>query len=135
MNWYLRDGSQKRLYFLREIGSISKLNHLDQKILNEEAAKETISVTSNNADPFDVLLPKEAIKLISLLIIPRIFFVQNIFHSYRVLEKENIIIKIFLFDQTRVEGCILDKIFLDVIHIIIHLKILLITHLPILLLR
>ena len=135
MNWYLRDGSQKRLYFLREIGSISKLNHLDQKILNEEAAKETISVTSNNADPFDVLLHKEAIKLISLLIIPRIFFVQNIFHSYRVLEKENIIIKIFLFDQTRVEGCILDKIFLDVIHIIIHLKILLITHLPILLLR
>jgi len=56
VNWYLRDGSQKRLYFLREIGSRCKINHFNQKILNEEAAEETISVTSNYADPFDVLL-------------------------------------------------------------------------------
>ena len=134
MNWYLRDGPQKLLYFLREIGSISKLNHLDQKILNEEAAKETISVTSNNADPFDVLLPKELIKLISLLIIPRIFFVQNIFHSHRVLEKGNIIIKIFLLDQVRIEVCVLNFITQVVIDVVIHsILIMLITRLPVLL--
>jgi len=41
---------------LREIGSRSKIDHFDQKILNEEAAEETISITSNYADPFDILL-------------------------------------------------------------------------------
>jgi len=52
----LRDGIKKLLYFLREIGSKNKINHFNQKILNEEATEETISITSNYADPFDVLL-------------------------------------------------------------------------------
>jgi len=41
---------------LREIGSRSQINHFNQKILNEEAAEETIAITSNDTDPLDILL-------------------------------------------------------------------------------